>query len=567
MTTPIALIIGAILGFVAEWLMDTFFWRNRRVCSENEQRLLESERNLRASLDTAESDYKTLQLEADGLRESSVNVAEYDAKIEAKDAELAKLSKSYEDKEKALFNLEGRLNTLEGERDSLSAKISRIQGGELDDVDTSGWDWGKLGLAAGGGALAGYISRDSDELRDLEAKVGSLEAERDDLSARLTAAQSDTSASDELNARIVTLEGERDDLSARLAAVEGDTSATDELNARIVALEAERDEMAKRIEVADNEATENQALMHKIDGLEKERDEMAKRIEAANNEATENQALMHKVDDLEKERDDLAAKLASAKADASASADLEARIRKVSGERDDLYTRLSKLESGELDDVDYSGWDWAKYGLVAAGGAAAGAAASGRDWADLTTGSPELGSFGIDANDVASGTFTLEGTGEPGANVAVQVGETVLGRTAVQADSNWRFSEKVSVPAGVHEVWARMIDGEGRTMMEAQSRSIKLQRRPAKPDDLTKIYGIGPKFSKLLNTKGISTFVQLANASLDDLRVYIDEADYQSGLANEEEWSHQARLLATGQTKELKEYQDKLRAERKAAND
>jgi large subunit ribosomal protein L17 len=65
-------------------------------------------------------------------------------------------------------------------------------------------------------------------------------------------------------------------------------------------------------------------------------------------------------------------------------------------------------------------------------------------------------------------------------------------------------------------------------------------------DDLTRIWGIGPKFAELLNNNGIHTFAQLAETDLETLRGMIEAGGIKQSIANEESWAEQARLAAEG---------------------
>ncbi len=65
---------------------------------------------------------------------------------------------------------------------------------------------------------------------------------------------------------------------------------------------------------------------------------------------------------------------------------------------------------------------------------------------------------------------------------------------------------------------------------------------PAKPDDLKKIVGIGPKISKLLNGQGIFTFEQLAATEVSRLVGLMEEQAWK--IADPSTWPAQARKLA-----------------------
>ena len=84
---------------------------------------------------------------------------------------------------------------------------------------------------------------------------------------------------------------------------------------------------------------------------------------------------------------------------------------------------------------------------------------------------------------------------------------------------------------------------------------------PSKPDDLTKLEGIGPKVNQVLNNAGIATFAQLATAKPGKLREILDAVGYQ--YMDPAGWIEQARLAAEGKFDELKELQSKLKGGRK----
>jgi predicted flap endonuclease-1-like 5' DNA nuclease len=82
-------------------------------------------------------------------------------------------------------------------------------------------------------------------------------------------------------------------------------------------------------------------------------------------------------------------------------------------------------------------------------------------------------------------------------------------------------------------------------------------------DDLTRIEGIGPKISGLLQGAGISTFEQLAGTGVDRLEKMLADAKL-SGLANPSTWPEQARLAAEGEWQRLETLQEELKGGRRA---
>ncbi len=85
----------------------------------------------------------------------------------------------------------------------------------------------------------------------------------------------------------------------------------------------------------------------------------------------------------------------------------------------------------------------------------------------------------------------------------------------------------------------------------------------AKPDDLKKIEGIGPKIAEILNGKGINTFADLAATSVDDLKAHLDEAGSRYRMHDPSTWPDQSKLAADGKWDELKVLQDELDGGRK----
>lgn len=81
-------------------------------------------------------------------------------------------------------------------------------------------------------------------------------------------------------------------------------------------------------------------------------------------------------------------------------------------------------------------------------------------------------------------------------------------------------------------------------------------------DDLTKLEGIGPKVSKVLNGIGIISFADLAGAEAAKVQEALDAAGMQ--YMSPEGWIEQAKLAAAGDMEGLAKLQDKLKGGRKA---
>jgi large subunit ribosomal protein L21 len=80
----------------------------------------------------------------------------------------------------------------------------------------------------------------------------------------------------------------------------------------------------------------------------------------------------------------------------------------------------------------------------------------------------------------------------------------------------------------------------------------------SKPDDLTKIEGIGPKINELFQQAGIKTFADLASAKVERLSEILHAAGARFASHNPGTWPEQAALARDGKWTELKTLQDAL---------
>jgi predicted flap endonuclease-1-like 5' DNA nuclease len=85
---------------------------------------------------------------------------------------------------------------------------------------------------------------------------------------------------------------------------------------------------------------------------------------------------------------------------------------------------------------------------------------------------------------------------------------------------------------------------------------------PAEPQDLTRIEGIGPAISGVLNGAGIVNYAQLADAAVRRLRDILDAAGPRFRIAQPNSWPQQARLAAEAKWDKLATLQDSLTAGR-----
>lgn len=81
---------------------------------------------------------------------------------------------------------------------------------------------------------------------------------------------------------------------------------------------------------------------------------------------------------------------------------------------------------------------------------------------------------------------------------------------------------------------------------------------PVQSDDLTKIEGVGPKVSQVLQENGIHTFAQLAQTDVSRLRTILQDAGPRFKMMEPESWPEQAGLAASGNWDALNKLQDEL---------
>jgi len=92
----------------------------------------------------------------------------------------------------------------------------------------------------------------------------------------------------------------------------------------------------------------------------------------------------------------------------------------------------------------------------------------------------------------------------------------------------------------------------------------KAPELPPAPDDLKRVEGIGPRYSSVLQSAGIMTYVQLAAASPDDLdQILAAEDPRLARLADPTSWPEQAALAAAGDWEALDALQERLKGGRR----
>lgn len=93
----------------------------------------------------------------------------------------------------------------------------------------------------------------------------------------------------------------------------------------------------------------------------------------------------------------------------------------------------------------------------------------------------------------------------------------------------------------------------------AKAKPAKKEKTAVVKDDLTKIEGIGKKIAGLLEKEDISTYKQLAKASVKKLQGILDSAGSKFTVHDPATWPKQAKLAASGEWDALEKWQEELK--------
>jgi small subunit ribosomal protein S2 len=115
-------------------------------------------------------------------------------------------------------------------------------------------------------------------------------------------------------------------------------------------------------------------------------------------------------------------------------------------------------------------------------------------------------------------------------------------------------------PKEVKKEKAAPVVAEKKTEAEEKPKKETAKKAKTTADDLTKVEGIGPKISEVLQNAGIMTFADLASKSEEDLKEILAGAGARYASKNPASWPKQAKMAADGKWDELKEWQDNTKA-------
>ncbi|MCR9226509.1 MAG: 30S ribosomal protein S2 [Flavobacteriaceae bacterium] len=100
---------------------------------------------------------------------------------------------------------------------------------------------------------------------------------------------------------------------------------------------------------------------------------------------------------------------------------------------------------------------------------------------------------------------------------------------------------------------------EAKPSKKAEAAPKKETKEEAKPEDLTKIEGIGPKAAEALAANGVNTYAELADADAEKIKEILTEASSTLAHLDPTSWPKQAKMAADGNWDELKEWQDSVK--------
>ncbi|MDF0716811.1 30S ribosomal protein S2 [Muricauda sp. 334s03] len=100
---------------------------------------------------------------------------------------------------------------------------------------------------------------------------------------------------------------------------------------------------------------------------------------------------------------------------------------------------------------------------------------------------------------------------------------------------------------------------EEKPAKKAEAAPKKETKEEAKPEDLTKIEGVGPKAAEALVANGVKTYAELAEADAEKIKEILTEASSTLAHLDPTSWPKQAKMAADGKWDELKEWQDNVK--------
>jgi len=138
----------------------------------------------------------------------------------------------------------------------------------------------------------------------------------------------------------------------------------------------------------------------------------------------------------------------------------------------------------------------------------------------------------------------------------VEVSKKVVGETRTKKEGKVVERRELGKGKKATKVQGKATKLQGKaTKVETK---VKTSTKKAKPDDLTKIEGVGPKIAGLLHKGGITSFKALAGKKFMDIKNILMKAGPKYQMHDPGTWAKQAKLAADGKWKALEKLQDEL---------
>ncbi len=141
-----------------------------------------------------------------------------------------------------------------------------------------------------------------------------------------------------------------------------------------------------------------------------------------------------------------------------------------------------------------------------------------------------------------------------------------LEESAGNADDFVEVAEESGAPSATPKPAAAEKTASGKEKVVVKREQPDAGQKPAgedsgkssEADDLTRIEGIGPKISGILNDKGVTTFAALAAMTPEAIKELLVAEGPQYNRADPTTWPRQAEFAASGDWDALKKWQDEL---------
>lgn len=503
----IALIIGLIVGWLVELLIDVFYWRKRRLCPDDNALALQ------ASLEQAQSESRSLKI---SLGENQDRLGQLETDLSMRDARITGLTADLNAHKDEITSLKGQINEFisnqdiyKGEIDLLNGRIQQLDASlaarnnelevirtELGGIDAEAKEFGFGSIFANGGlSLAGFWHNLKDRFSSLKADLNARNTEVSNLKMQIEGSSVDAAG---LDNRISGLEA---DLAARNAELGSLRAELADKNGELGRLYAELDDFnagAKSLGLGPLFAGGGLAISGFFANL---KDRFASKAEMTTRGAEFDVSLTAK----------------------------DAEIGNLQLQVSDLEEKLSVCNASLVEMRTNLGAEYK------------GAQGLSMVWGMNTAASNLLANRGIYTYNQLAATKVED------VNDAIELSG------AYYPDMN---------NTAIHGSWVEQSrlagSGDWDALYAYQQQRFDMA---SLRDDLKKIWGIGPKIEQVLNENGIYLFAQLASVPADRITEILRRAGSRFQMSTgklHESWPEQARLADKGDWEAFQTLHDTL---------